>query len=445
MIDDVSGRSYRVQRWAARGSLAAAGLALLVPLAYGGVGGVLMLVGGAFGVVVTVAAVWWTLTLRGPLRGVAALVVLTVPACVVALFAVTLFWALPVAVALWALAVWLGRYALRGTGTHRVRERRCPPPARPFLIMNPRSGGGKVGRFGLKERAERLGARVVVLDPEKQQDVTELARGAVAAGADLLGVAGGDGTQALVAAVAAEHDIPFLVVTAGTRNHFALDLGLDRDDPTTCLDALTDGVELRVDLGFANDRPFVNNASFGAYAAIVQSPSYRADKLGTSLELLPDLLTGKQGPRLTARAGDTTLDAPQAVLVSNNPYRTGDPFGFGRRDRLDTGMLGMLGVRVENAAEAAALVLDPAPAGLTVLTAREVVVESDGPEVEVGLDGEGLVLPSPVRCRIEPGALRVRVPRHRPGLARRDPALDWRRLRKLAATVGRTARPHYRG
>ncbi|MEU5888827.1 diacylglycerol kinase family protein [Streptomyces sp. NPDC047461] len=443
MAIDVSRRAYRGQRWAARVALAAAALAVLVPLGYDGLAGVLLLVCGAAGLAVAAAAAWWTLTLRGPLRWAAGVLVLAVPAAIVALFAATLLWALPVSLALWGVAVWSGRYALRGTGSHRVRskEYRTPPPRRPFLIMNPRSGGGKVDRFGLKEKAERLGARVVLLDPDEQQDITALARAAVAEGADLLGAAGGDGTQALVAAVAAEHGIPFLVISAGTRNHFALDLGLDRDDPGACLDALSDGVELRVDLGFAGDRPFVNNASFGAYAAIVQSPSYRGDKIGTSLDLLPDLLTGQQGARLTAQAGDTTLDSPQAVLVSNNPYRTGDPFGFGRRDRLDTGTLGVLGVRVDGAADAAALLLDPEPAALTVLAVREVVVEADGAEVQVGLDGEALVLPSPVHCRIAPGALTVRVPRRRPGVVQRQPRLDWRRLRKLAATVSRTAAP----
>jgi diacylglycerol kinase family enzyme len=111
----------------------------------------------------------------------------------------------------------------------------------------------------------------------------------VADGADMLGVAGGDGTQALVAGVAAEYDVPLLVISAGTRNHFALDLGLDRQDPSRCLDALTDGVELHVDLGAVNGRPFVNNASFGAYAELVQSPDYRADKAQTALRQLPDL------------------------------------------------------------------------------------------------------------------------------------------------------------
>lgn len=271
-----------------------------------------------------------------------------------------------------------------------------------------------MARFGLVEKAERLGARVVLLGPDEQRDVTALARAAVADGADLLGVAGGDGTQALVAAVAAEHGLPFLVICAGTRNHFAMDLGLDRDDPARCLDALTDGVELRVDLGFAGGHPFVNNASFGAYAAVVQSPAYRDDKIGTILELLPELLTRRVGPRLTARTEGATLDAPQAVLVSNNPYRTNDPAGIGRRERLDSGLLGVLGIKVDSAAEAAALVLDRAAEGLAVLTAREVVVDADQPEIEAGVDGEALMLPAPVHCRVDPGALRVRVPGNAP-------------------------------
>lgn len=278
-----------------------------------------------------------------------------------------------------------------------------------------------------------------MLDPERHQDVTALARAAVADGADLLGVAGGDGTQALVAAVAAEHGLPFLVISAGTRNHFAMDLGLDRDDPSTCLDALTDGVELRVDLCFADDRPFVNNASFGAYGVVVQSPGYRDDKVGTALQLLPDLLSRQRGPRLTARADGVTFTDPQAVLVSNNPYRIDDPFGFGRRQRLNTGRLGVLAVKVDSAVEAAELLLDPRSFGLS--TAHEVVIDADEPQVDVGLDGEALTLPTPVRCRIERRALRVRVPRERPGVPDLPPRLDWRRLRKLAAAVGRTAVP----
>ncbi len=461
---ELFGRAHARQRWAARGALGAAGLAVLLPIGYAGMGSLLLGVVGIGGAVLTASGLWWALARRGLVRGVGAVLAVATPIAVVVLFATAnLLGPALASIVLWCVAVWAGKFALSSTKSHvvPVREYEVPAPRRPFLLMNPRSGGGKVERFRLREKAERLGARVHLLDPDKPEpeDVVALARAAVAAGADLLGVAGGDGTQALVAGVAAEHGLPFLVVSAGTRNHFAMDLGLDRDDPATCLDALTDagGVELRVDLGFldthvggtADSRPFVNNASFGAYASIVQSPAYRDDKVGTTLGLLPELLTFERGATLTARAypqaetrdGETTVHAPQALLVSNNRYRMDDLAGLGRRERLDAGVLGVLGIKVEDAAQAAELLLGRYATGLTVVTAHEVVVEADLPEIEGGRDGEALVLPTPVRCRVEPGALRVRVPRHRPGVPAPTPPMDWRRLRKLAATVGRTALP----
>jgi diacylglycerol kinase family enzyme len=451
----VDERTHARQRCAARTSLVCAGLALIAPLGTTSSGGPALVAAGAVSVAVSLVAVWWTLTRRGWFRIAAGVLALAAPAAAITLFvAAELLWLLFLLLALWALAVWTGKLALSSTQPQVVRpvEYETPPPARPFLIMNPRSGGGKVERFGLEAKAEQLGARVHLLGtsrPDGPEDVAALARAALAEGADLLGVAGGDGTQALVAAVAAEHDVPFLVISAGTRNHFAMDLGLDRDDPSTCLDALTDGVELRVDLGFAGDNPFVNNASFGAYAAIVQSPAYRDDKVRTTLEMLPELLTREKGPRLTARLEGTggsagALEEPQAVLVSNNPYATHDIAGLGRRERMDLGVLGVLAVKVDGAAQAAGLLRGPQSEGLTAATAREVVVDADEDTIAVGVDGEALMLTAPVRCRIEPGALRVRVPRGRPGVPAVLPALDWRRLRKLSARVGWTALPSRR-
>ena len=198
--------------------------------------------------------------------------------------------------------------------------------------MNPRSGGGKVARFDLQQKAEALGAEVALLD-RPHTDVQQLARDALARGADLLGVAGGDGTQALVAQVAAEHDVPFLVISAGTRNHFALDLGLDREDPSRCLDALRDGVEARIDLGEINGRPFVNNASFGAYAEIVDNPAYRDDKRGTTLDALPDLLTrpARRAPGRLTRTGWSSTgrrrcwSATTPTRPPTSPGRAGGP------------------------------------------------------------------------------------------------------------------------
>ncbi|MCP3819262.1 diacylglycerol kinase [Streptomyces sp. A3M-1-3] len=433
-MDIVSGaRGAGARRWFARAAICAGAASVLVLLVFAGIKSVALVGLGLGGLALSAASAWWTLTRRGPGRIVAFAVGAAAPAAVLVLYALAdLLWVVIVSLGLWAGAVSAGRVALRGIRTVRAPEYPAHPPEHPFLIMNPRSGGGKVGEFRLKEQAETLGADVLVLDPGHPHDVVELARRAVTDGADLLGVAGGDGTQALVAAVAAEHGIPFLVLPAGTRNHFALDLGLDRDDPSTSLNALTDGVELRVDLGFIGERAFVNNASFGTYAAVVQSPAYRHDKVRTILRMLPDLLTHQRGPRLAVLAAGAAIDEPQAVLVSNNRYRVGDHAGLGRRDRLDSGVLGVLGIKVDSAAQAAGMLRGRQARGLTSLTVREVVVDADEPEIQVGVDGEALTLPTPVRCVIRPRALRVRVPRSRPGVPRTRPPMDWRRLGKLA-------------
>ncbi|MEV5240331.1 diacylglycerol kinase family protein [Streptomyces cinnamoneus] len=422
------------QRRAARLALLAAFSAASVLLLAGGVRSVGLVGAGFGGLAACAAGLWWTLTRRGVVRVCAAALAAAAPAAVIAFYvAAGLLWLVLLSGGLWVLAACAGWAAL-GADRAPTAAPGVPvaPPRRPFLIMNPHSGGGKVARHRLREKATALGAEVVLLDPGRSQDVVALAREAVARGADLLGVAGGDGTQALVAGVAAAHDVPFVVVAAGTRNHFALDLGLDRNDPAAGLDALTDGVEFRVDLGRIGDRVFVNNASFGAYAAVVQSPAYRDDKVRTVLQLLPDVLTGHHGPRLTVCAGGVTVEAPQAVLVSNNPYGVGDRAGLGRRERLDGGVLGLLSVRADNAAQAAALLRGRRSPGLTVLATRAVLVDADAPMVQVGVDGEALSFPAPVRCAIEHRALRVRVPRRRPGVPRLRPRLDWRRLRELA-------------
>jgi diacylglycerol kinase family enzyme len=432
---EAPGDATVTQRWLARLALVAAAAAVLVPPLVAGLRQSLGLVlVGLAGLALTAAAVWWALANKGLVRALA--VVLAVAAPLTVLFLYTrarLTWVVLVALGLLALAVAAGRAALRREAIpEKPPEYDVPPPRRPYLIMNPRSGGGKVTQFGLKDKAEALGATVALLEGPGTVDVGELARQAVADGADLLGVAGGDGTQALVAGIAAEHGLPLLVISAGTRNHFALDLGLDREDPSRCLDALRDGVELRVDLGVIADRPFVNNASFGAYAAVVQSPAYRDDKRRTTTEMLPGLLAGQQGPRLVARAGDVTIEGPQAVLVSNNVYGMGDIAGLGRRARLDRGTLGLFAVTVSSAVQATGLLAGTHSRGLTRLVAPQVVVDADASQIPVGVDGEALLLDTPVRCTVQPGALRVRVPRDRPGVPDPKPIMDWKRLWQIA-------------
>lgn len=433
--------STPAQRWWARAAFVAWIAAVVVLVGTEGAIGLTLLVVGLIGAVVVLIGGYWFLAKRGLGRWLGLGVALATVVAVLVIF----LWQDAIIVAIVTIALLgLGGAAARRAMHTRAPEwmptARTPPPLRPFIVMNPRSGGGKVVKFDLKRKAEALGAEVALLDGPGHVDVAAIVRDAVDRGADLLGVAGGDGTQALVAGICAEHDLPLLVISAGTRNHFALDLGLDRDDPSTCLAALTDGAEVRVDLGLIGDRPFVNNASFGAYAEIVQSPEYRDNKNKTILSMLPDLLDPTQGSRLTVRTGARTLTDQQAILISNNPYGSGRLRDLGRRERIDQGVLGIVAGHIASAGEAAALLRRAEFRTVTTLVGDgDVVVDVDRSgeppakaEIPVGVDGEALMVPAPVRCSVRPRALRVRLPRERPGVPFMPDPIDFRRLATLA-------------
>jgi diacylglycerol kinase family enzyme len=282
-------------------------------------------------------------------------------------------------------------------------------------VINPRSGGGRAERFGLADEARRRGIEPILLEPGASLE--ELARDA-AARAEVIGMAGGDGSQALVAGVAAAAGVAFVCIPAGTRNHLALDLGIDRDDVVGALDAFGSDLEEVVDLADVNGRTFVNNVSLGVYAQIVQSEEYRDAKLGTAARMLPGLLgSDDDGDDVAVafRGPDGELhEHARVILVSNNPYVLDRAAGRGGRPKLDTGRLGALAVEVENATDAAALLsLDSVGQvrrfrGWLEWTADELVVDAASP-VAAGIDGEAVVLDPPLRFAIHPGALRVRL------------------------------------
>jgi diacylglycerol kinase family enzyme len=368
------------------------------------------------------AAIWFALTEHGTLRSIGAVVAVLAGAGLIVVFATHWQGLLVLAALLLLLALFglTGRYALERTGEAAVRGVAAvlvPVGAAGSgaLIINLKSGGGKAERFDLAGEARRRGIEPIVLEPG--DDLLELAESAITQGAEVIGMAGGDGSQALVATVAARRDIAHVCIPAGTRNHFALDLGLDRDDVVGALDAFTDGVERRIDLARVNDRVFVNNASLGVYAKVVQSEVYRDAKLGTWTDMLPDLL----GPdaeaidlEFTAPDGTNCDDAP-LVLVSNNPYQLTHLSGAGTRERIDTGLLGIVAARVRGTDVSKLVALELVGQagrypGLLSWSAPEFEVRSASP-VEIGLDGEALVLDPPLRFASLPGALRVRLPR----------------------------------
>jgi diacylglycerol kinase family enzyme len=276
---------------------------------------------------------------------------------------------------------------------------RADAPQRPVLFVNPKSGGGRAGRARLAEAARERAIEAISLKPG--DDLRGLAEDAAAGGADALGMAGGDGSLAVVAAVATGHGLPFVCVPAGTRNHFARDLGLNPNDLVGALDAFTDALERPIDLGDVNGRAFLNNVSLGVYAAAVQRESYRDAKARTLFETAAEVLGPSaelSGVRLVDDLGATHAD-PAVILVSNNPYAPHRPGRPGLRPVLDGGQLGVLVLDRPGGA--------PRRRGRT-WSARSLEVIADGP-VAAGLDGEAMELAPALRFSVRPRALRVRV------------------------------------
>jgi len=358
------------------------------------------------GLALALAAAWYGLTRTGGSRLLASgIAILAVVAIVVVLIADGdhVVQALVIVVGLGLMLM-----ATRSAFKIHVPLRRVPDPQHPVLFYNPKSGGGKAEKFHLADEARARGIEPIELT--LGVDLEQLVRGAVADGADALAMAGGDGSQAVVAMVAAELDLPYACIPAGTRNHFALDLGVDRDDVIGALDAFVGGRERRVDLAEVNGRVFVNNASIGLYAEAVQREGYREAKLRTILDTLPEAL-GPEGKGLDLRwagPGGHEHSSGAAILVSNNRYRLGHAVGSGTRPRIDDALLGV----TVASAPAAGRALFQRPWREWSTPAFE--VDADGP-IAAGIDGEAVTLDPPLRFRILPAALRVRIAAAHPG------------------------------
>jgi diacylglycerol kinase family enzyme len=391
------------------------------------------------GLLVCVTACWYVVARRGAVRVLAAIAALIALGAVIAGLVLTVinWWIVLGVAALGVISVLSARYALgrtpkairsagrsaRAKAAKAARAARARPRAAgldrsaPVLIINLKSGGGKAEQNGVADACVARAIRPVIL--QRGDDLVALADEAVAGGASAIGMAGGDGSQAAVASVAARHQVAFVCVPAGTRNHFALDLGLDRSDVVGALDAYKDQVERRIDLAEINGQTFVNNCSLGLYAKVVQSPEYRDAKIRTAAEMLPDLIGPDAEPLdlRFSRPGGEEFTTAHLILVSNNPYQLARPGGRGSRERLDLGVLGIVAVQMSGAGDARTFMMHELAGqvqrfeGWQEWTSERFTVDSDRP-IEVGIDGEACVIDPPLRFETRPGALRVWLPRH---------------------------------
>ncbi len=351
-----------------------------------------------------VVGAWWGFLRRGAARAVAFVVA---AALVVGAILLVIVEGRVLANVVVLAAFVLSLAAAAQAFTIRAELPAAPAPKHAVLFYNPKSGGGKAERFKVADEARARGVEPIEL--QLGEDLETLVRAAIERGADAVGMAGGDGSQAVVATVAAERGLPYVCIPAGTRNHFALDLGVDRDDVVGALDAFTQGRERVVDLAEVNGRVFVNNVSLGVYAEAVQSAGYRDAKLRTIAETVPNVL-GPQGEGLDLHwkgPDGNTQSTNAVVLVSNDPYRLGRALGSGTRPRLDAGVLGIAVVGASDASGQRARRIEE-------WSAPTFEVSSEQP-IAAGIDGEAARLDPPLRFVTRPGVLHVRIAPQHPG------------------------------
>jgi diacylglycerol kinase family enzyme len=262
----------------------------------------------------------------------------------------------------------------------------------PFLLINPRSGGRRPSAEELAAAARERGIEAHLLQPG--EDPRELV---LRSHAEIVGVAGGDGSLAAVAAAALELEAGFVCVPFGTRNHFARDIGLDHREPLAALAAFDAGGERRIDLGRVGDRLFLNNVSIGAYAKLVHRRE-RHRRRGEALARAKALLAvARRRHRIHFRVDSEELVA-RVLFVGNNRYEL-DAFTLGARPRLDEGEL-----ELRTAAG-----WWP-PSSWERRSAPRFRIELPGTRVRAAIDGEPALLEPPLELESLHGALRLLVP-----------------------------------
>jgi diacylglycerol kinase family enzyme len=400
--------------------------------------------------VVFLAAGWVAATTTGANRVAAVAVAAAIVVGLIVLLAGSqrfAFISLPVGIVAILAAVALARFALGATTDALTTAATSGAPVAAavggVLFINLKSGGRKAERFGLVAECERRGIRPVVL--EAGMDWPQIVRDVAASGVDVLGAAGGDGSQAMVGTVASELGLPMVVVPAGTRNHLALDLGLDRNDIVGALDAYGDAVERTMDLADVNGHAFVNNVSLGLYAAIVRSPDYRVAKVDTTLATLPQVLGPDTEPFDLRFAGPDGEDhrGAHVIQISNNPYGT-TAGALASRPRLDTHQLGVITLVLGKPSDAPSFLAGLASGhperfpGFNSWAAPTFEVTSDVP-IDMGLDGESMTMDPPLHFSIRPSAVRVRLPKHAIGYS---PAARNLGLKAVVPELGRVILGH---
>ena len=285
------------------------------------------------------------------------------------------------------------------------------------VIVN--ASGGRASREGAAltdKLVAAFAAQGVKVDPKLVEGSGLVDAITSASAADVVAIGGGDGTQGSAAALLAKSGQTMAVLPLGTLNHLALDLAIP-DELDAAAQIAAAGAERSIDLGEAGDQVFVNNASVGLYTRLVRNRD--ASSLPKWLATIPAAWTVLRGLKLRRldieMNGTRRLIETPLLFIGNNPYNlTGERIG--KREALDTGILGLNAVRHKNAAALVGFALralfgkaDPARDFVDIEDCSEFVLHGSG-SIDVAHDGEVKRMQLPLRFRSLPRALKVKVP-----------------------------------
>ncbi len=275
------------------------------------------------------------------------------------------------------------------------------------IFVNPGSGPNATSVEELRSRFP--GHRVEECPPDQ---LVEAVKQAMAAGCSFVGAAGGDGTIRTVAEQLVGTEVPLLAIPAGTRNHFAKDVGIEDLDAA---EKAATGRVISVDVGRVNGKCFVNNSSIGLYPKIVIRREVHQRRLRKGVaNVVAAYEQLREGSRVNVEVDGVTHCA-WMVFVGNGTYGEG-LLDLGDRESVDDGVLDVRVVRADRPLSrlriVGAVVLGRLARSPLVLRWQTVatVCDLNRRRVEVALDGEVEDLGTPLRFECLSGALRVLVP-----------------------------------
>lgn len=305
-----------------------------------------------------------------------------------------------------------------------------PPLLRVAAIINAGAGSGSAGRIDpgeLRRLFQEAGVEAEIHIVRGDQ-VAETARAALASGAGALVAGGGDGTIRSIAAVLMDREagregrreIPLGVLPVGTLNHFARDLGIPVE-LSEAVRVIATGAPRPLDVGEVNGEIFINNSMLGLYPPVVgvrdrERREKRRGKWLATISAFWKVLPRHPLLHLRLTSGGLTVDHQTRFLfVGNNEYEM-SAFSYGARSRFDSGNLYLYIARSRTRLGLIGLALHGLFRDLK-WTDRfdrfclpELTIETRKKAVAVYVDGEVLILQSPLRYRNRTHALRVILP-----------------------------------